>query len=429
MAQARRVFPYVVDPEIDSYITRLGNRLLANSDLPNNEFHFYLIDRPDINAFAIPGGYISLNTGLIANTTTESELAGVMAHEIVHVTQRHLPRMIARQKELTVPAAAAIIGGILLGGQAGAAAIVSSNAGLIGDQLSYTRDFEREADAFGIRILVKSGFDPNGMPNFFKILKDKTRLLDTNAPEFLRTHPLTINRISESENRAQKYNVARVSSSSDYYYMREKIRALAENKRTDKVVDDFKARLDETPIGLKPYVEYGYAYALMENKQYQPAGKIAKRLRNEQPDNPYLDNLLAQIHASAGNFNESIKIIKTAVEKHPNNNALKTDYADILLKAGQAKQSETVLRKLIQKDKNNTFLYRLYAQANGELGNTFESHRALGEFHYLRGNYQKSLDHFHQAKNNAGDSYYNQASIDARIQEVQDERLLIEQKN
>jgi len=429
MAQARRAFPYVVDPEIDSYITRLGNKLLLNSDLPNQEFHFYLIDRPDINAFAIPGGYISLNTGLIASTRTESELAGVMAHEITHVTQRHLPRMIARQKELTVPAAAAIIGGILLGGQAGAAAIISSNASLIGDQLSYTRDFEREADAFGIKILAKSGFDPNGMPEFFKTLKNKTRLLNSNAPEFLRTHPLTINRISESESRAQKYNQGAVASSSDYYYMREKIRALAENKRTDQVVASFKARLQETPADLKPYVEYGYAYALMENKQYPQARKIATRLRQADADNPYLDNLLAQIEANGGNFAESISIIKSAVDKHPDNIAVKTDYADILLKAGKAKQSESILRKLIQKDKQNTFLYRLYARANGEIGNSYESHRALGEFHYLRGNYQRSLDHFHQAKNNAGDSYYNQAGVDARIKEVQDERIVFEKKS
>ena len=429
ISQARRAFPYVVDPEIDSYITRLGNKLLSNSDLPNQQFYFYLIDRPDINAFAIPGGYISLNTGLIASTSTESELAGVLAHEITHVTQRHLPRMIARQKELTVPAAAAIIGGILLGGQAGAAAIIGSNASLIGDQLSYTRDFEREADAFGIKILVKSGFDPNGMPGFFKTLKDKTRLLNSNAPEFLRTHPLTVNRISETENRAQKYKIGPVPSSSDYYYMREKVRALAENKRTDQVVESFKARLTETPADLKHYVEYGYAYALMEDKQYQPARKIAKRLRQVDDNNAYLDNLLAQIEANAGNFNESITVIKNAVDKFPNNNAVKTDYADILLKAGKAKESEAILRKLIQKDKQNTFLYRLYARANGEIGNSFESHRALGEFYFLRGNYQRSLDHLFQAKNNAGDSFYNQAGIDAKIKEVQDERILFEKKN
>ncbi len=429
MAQARQAFPYVVDPEIDSYITRLGNRLLLNSDLPDQQFHFYLIDRPDINAFAIPGGYISLNTGLIANTKTESELAGVMAHEITHVTQRHLPRMIARQKELTVPAAAAIIGGILLGGQAGAAAIISSNASLIGDQLSYTRDFEREADAFGIKILAKSGFDPNGMVDFFKTLKSKTRLIDSNVPEFLRTHPLTDNRISESESRAQKYNIATVASSSDYYYMREKIRALAKSKRTDQVVDAFKARLEETSADLKPYVEFGYAYALMEDKQFAPARKIATQLRGADSNNPYLDNLLAQIEANAGNFNDSITVIKTAVDKYPNNVAVKTDYADILLKAGKAKESEAILRKLIQKDKQNPFLYRLYARANGEIGNNYESHRALGEFYYLRGNYQRALDHFHQAKNNAGESFYNQAGIDARIKEVQDERILFEKKN
>ena len=426
MAQARRAFPYVVDPEIDHYLTTLGNKLVANSDLYNQQFKFYLIDRQDINAFAIPGGYISINTGLIASTNTESELAGVLAHEITHVTQRHLPRMIARQKELTVPAAAAIIGGILLGGQAGAAAIISSNAGLIGDQLSYTRDFEREADTFGMQTLVKSGYDPNGMPDFFKTLQQKTRLLDSNAPEFLRTHPLTLNRISETQNRAERYDVVSIPSSADYYYMREKVRALAENKRTDEVVLAFKARLDETDAQLKKYVEYGYAYALMENKQYAAAQKIARRLRDEESDNPYLDNLLAQIETEAGNYQKAIALMKAAIEKHPRNTALKVDYADILLKSGKASQSEKLLRKLIQNDRENTFLYRLYARANGEIGNAFESHKALGEYYYLNSNYQQSLDHFHRAKNNAGDSYYNQASIDAKIKQVQEERTLFE---
>ena len=302
MSQARRAFPYVIDPEIDAYIGTLGNRLVANSDLNLQKFNFYLIARSDINAFAIPGGHISINTGLIASTKTESELAGVLAHEIVHVSQRHLPRMIARQKELTLPAAAAIIGGILIGGQAGAAAIVSSNAGLIGDQLSYTRDFEREADAFGMQILVKSGFNANGMPDFFKTLKQKTRLIDSNAPEFLRTHPLTINRISETENRAQRYPATRVGSSDDYFYMREKVRALADNKRPDKVASEFSARLDGKDTGLKRFIEYGYAYALMENKQYPQARKIAAELIAQDPENPYLDNLLAQIESNSGNL-------------------------------------------------------------------------------------------------------------------------------
>ena len=426
MSQARGAFPYVVDPEIDAYISKLGNNLVANSDYAQQSFKFYLIARSDINAFAIPGGYISLNTGLIASTKTESELAGVLAHEIVHVTQRHLPRMIARQKELTLPAAAAIIGGILLGGQVGAAAIVGSNAGLIGDQLSYTRDFEREADAFGMQILVKSGFNANGMPDFFKTLKDQTRLIDTSAPEFLRTHPLTINRISETESRAQRYPASNIKSSSDYYYMREKVRALADNTRPDKVAQAFKARIDDADVDLKKYIEYGYAYALMENKQYPQALNIAYRLHDQEPDNPYLDNLIAQIESSAGNFDKALKVMKSATQRHPSNHSLKIDYADILLKSGDAAKSEKLLRQLIQDDKENTFLYRLYARANGELGKTFDSQKALGEFYQLRGQYKQALDHFFRAKNQAGDSYYNQASIDAKIQEVQQERAIFD---
>lgn len=426
MAQARRSFPYVVDPEIDTYLNSLGNRLLSNSDLSGDKFYFYLIDSPEINAFAIPGGYISINTGLFDSTKNESELAGVLAHEITHVTQRHMPRMIAHQKEMTLPLAAAVIGGILLGGQAGTAAIMGSNAGMIGDQLSYSRDFEREADSIGIRILSQSGFDPAGMPDFFNTLQTRTRLLESNAPEFLRTHPLTVNRISESESRAAKLKKGEVASSPDYYYMREKISALARNNNQGRVAAVFKARFAEAEEKSRPYVEYGYAYALMEDKQYDQAREIATRLRQQQPQNAYLDNLLAQIEASSGNFGKAIEIMKNATGKHPNNLALKTDYADILLKAGKAGESAKILRKLIQKDKGNPFLYRLYARANGEIGDVYESHRALGEYYYLRSDYQQALDHLYQANQNAGDNYYNQAGVDARIREVQDEKLLME---
>ena len=167
---------------------------------------------------------------------------------------------------------------------------------------------------------------------------------------------------------------------------------------------------------------------LMENKQYPQAREIATQLKSNDPDNPYLDNLVAQIESEAGNFKKAISVMKAATENHPNNMALKTDYADILLKGGQAKASEKILRKLIQKDRGNSFLYRLYAQANGELGNNFESQKALGEFYQLRGNYQKSLDHLHQARSNAGEDYYNQASIDALIKEVQEEKILFEKE-
>lgn len=426
MSQARRAFPYVTDPEIDAYIGNLGNKLVANSDLNQQKFHFYLIDRSDINAFAMPGGHISINTGLIANTKTESELAGVVAHEIVHVSQRHLPRMIARQKELSLPAAAAVIGGILLGGQAGAAAIVSSNAGLIGDRLSYTRDFEREADTFGMQILVKSGFDATGMPDFFNTLMQKTRLIDSTAPEFLRTHPLTINRISETENRARQYPPTNIISSDDYFYMREKVRALADNARPDRVAEEFNSRLQGANEELKPYVQYGYAYALMENKQYPEARKIAEQLRGHEPANPYLDNLLAQIESNAGNFNQAVDIMKTATERHPFSHSLKIDYADILLRSGNATAAERLLRDLIKDDRENTFLYRLYARANGEIGNAFESQKALGEYYQLRGEYRRALDHFHRAKNQAGESFYNQASIEAKIKEALQEKAIFD---
>jgi beta-barrel assembly-enhancing protease len=208
MRQIRRSGKLVQDPELNDYLQQLGYRLAAASDAPGYGFTFFLVDDPSINAFAGPGGYIGVHTGLLLAARNESELAGVLAHEIAHVTQRHLLRAYEAAQRMSLPTAAALLAAILIGSQdsqAGQAALVGLQAASAQYQINFTRANEHEADRVGIQTLVRSGIDPRGMPDFFERLHQQTRLYGNRLPEFLSTHPVTTSRIAETAARAEAH--------------------------------------------------------------------------------------------------------------------------------------------------------------------------------------------------------------------------------
>jgi len=184
-----------------------------------------------LNAFAVPGGYIVFHTGLILTTETESELASVVGHEIAHLSQRHLPRMIAKAEASKLPTTAAIIASLLIGGQVGVAGVTLANANLISNQLAYSREFEKEADAIGIQMMSNSGFDPQGTASFFDKLQRYTLVTSDDVPEFLRSHPLSYTRVAEAESRLAALPKQRHSSSIEFHLVKAKIRALHSDNR------------------------------------------------------------------------------------------------------------------------------------------------------------------------------------------------------
>ncbi len=217
------------DAEIQQYIQTLGEKLVANSDAPAHPFHFFVVLENDINAFAGPGGYIGVNSGLLIMTEAESELASVMAHEIAHVTQRHLFRAAEAAQRLTIPTMAATLAAILLGSQSpamGQAAIMAIQAGSVQFQINFTRENEEEADRVGMQALAHAQFDPRSMPTFFERLQQSTRYYGQNIPEFLRTHPVTASRISDTRGRADTYPYKQYPDSLYYQLTKAKIQAL-----------------------------------------------------------------------------------------------------------------------------------------------------------------------------------------------------------
>ena len=244
LRQLIRERTYVDDPELNAYINQLGAQIAQNASLRGTPITLHLIENPDLNAFAVPGGHITLHTGLILTTEDESELASVVGHEIAHISQRHLPRMLAKEQASKLPAAAAILASVLVGGQAGLAGFTVANAALLSNQLAYTRDFEREADSIGIKLLAEADFDPAAMGRFFNTL-DRYGGLGDEGPEFLRTHPLSYTRIAEAENRAGAFSPRDYPVGRAFLFAQAKIRT-SYSRRGQDVIDYFKDRAEKS---------------------------------------------------------------------------------------------------------------------------------------------------------------------------------------
>jgi predicted Zn-dependent protease len=193
-------------PLLDRYINDLGFRLLAGIDNRVRDYRFFIVRQDSINAFALPGGYIGVNRGLIMQARTQHQLASVLAHEIAHVRLTHGLDMMEKSSELSSKAILSMLAGLLLGGidsEVGAAVLYGGVAGTQQAMVNFTRENEYEADRVGMDLLHRAHFDPDGMVEFFGIMSKLSGSSEIGNIEYLRTHPVNSNRIAEAENRAR----------------------------------------------------------------------------------------------------------------------------------------------------------------------------------------------------------------------------------
>jgi predicted Zn-dependent protease len=422
MRQARRQLKFLDDPELQQYISGLGNRIASQSNHIQHPFSFYIIDNTALNAFAVPGGFIVVHTGLILNTDSEAQLASVLAHEVAHINQRHIPRMLVAQEKGVGTAMLGIFAALLLfqAGEieGGEAAIAFSTAGLAQQQLNFTRTHEEEADRLGIELLVGAGFDARAMPRFFKKMLNWSRLYDTNLPEFLQTHPLTTRRIAETQDRAERYTARRSPDSSAFHHIRAKIRARSEEQPATAVAR-FAANLKQKRYANKNSEEYGYAIALMRNHQFKKARTIIRKLRLTKPDQINYQVIEAENELLANNIGKALKLIGTAYEKAPTNTALQSSYAKTLIRAKKHKKASKLLKIAIKQRPVEPSLHKLLAQAAGSANEKLKAHQALAEYHYLIGEPIKAVKQLQLAIQFAGENKYLKAGLQARIQELQ----------
>ena len=418
MRSVREALPVLDDPVLTDYVETLGRSLLAADGSAGGGFTFFVIDEPVINAFAGPGGYIGIYSGLVLAAETESELAAVMAHEIAHVTQRHLMRSIADQSKTALPATALLIAAAILGaqvsGDAAAAAIAGVQAATLQRQINFTRENEKEADRLGIVTLAGAGFDPYAMAGFFERLSKSSRVSESTAPELLRTHPVNTSRIADALGRADDFGARQKPDSLRFQLARAKLRERS-YKRPEQAVAHFQKTLREGRLRDETAERYGLALALERAGKLAEAKALLGQLRAGRPALVELIVLDASIDVKRGAVDQAVKGLGQAIEFSSGSWPLRVAYAEALLAARKPKQAIEELSAVARLRPGNAMLYDKLEQAAMRAGNLAATHRFRAEKLYAEGDVETAIRQLEIALRQRDIPYHDAALIQARL--------------
>ncbi|NMG66273.1 M48 family metalloprotease [Azoarcus indigens] len=418
IAQIRwRDAAYLDDPEVEEYVNRLGRKLAAVSNNPGQAFDFFVVKDSTLNAFALPGGYIGVHTGLILAAESESELASVLGHEIAHVTQRHIAQMVGHQSQAGMVMLASLLVAVLAArsnSQVSEAALAAGQAGALQSQLGYSRDFEREADRVGLQTLDAAGFDVRGMPGFFERLQRASRLYENNAPAYLRTHPLTSERISDMENRASALRYRQVPDSDDFRFVRAKLRAQA-GSPTD-ALRDMESRVAQTPSDFT--VRYGLARAQLRANRLDDAEATLAQARKEAPPSPFIETLAAELRTARKDPAGAVTLLSAARKSFPASTSLRYALIDAQIQAHRPADAAAGAREGIQARGDDVRLWQLLSRANSELGKRTAQHRAQAEVYVLQGTLPAAIEQLELARKAGDGDFYELSAVDARLRDL-----------
>jgi len=415
------------DPESTEYLQSLGSRIVTQATGDSAQrFSFFFVRDDTINAFALPGGFIGVNYGLVLATRNESQLAGVLAHEIAHVTQRHIARRVRSQGRQSIATMAAIVASILLGAATGSSdaamgGISMAQGAAMQQQINFTRANETEADRVGMSFLAAAGFDPYGMPDFFETMGRRTSLSATgrNAlPEILQSHPVTTNRIAESRSRAAQFkDVRQVAESVSYSLTRERLRVLTAppEQNVRRYYADRREQQAQT-VGER----YGEALANYQSGSSSAALDALTELARAHPQVPMLQSTLGQALMSAGATDEALDTFRRALTVSPRNIPLTTRYAEALLKAGQAKTAHAVLLDLFNNVAPTPAQIRFTALAASTAGDTADAAYYMSEYHISTGNLPLSVAQLETALAVPNITAVQRSRFQARLDEVRE---------
>ncbi|MCC5826997.1 MAG: M48 family metallopeptidase [Alkalimonas sp.] len=404
MRQARGSLPMAYDPLLDEYINALGNRLVANANDVRFPFRFYWIDDRNINAFATLGGHIASHTGTLAISESESEFASVIAHEIAHVTQRHIARFVEAQSQRAPLTLAGLLGAIVLATvnpEAGMAAMMATQGAQAQASINFTRSNEQEADRIGMQILSDAGFDPHAVPDFFRRLSERSRFMNQQLA-FLQTHPLSQARVTDTRLRAERFPKRYVPDSQDYTLAKARILARFQHKNED-VVTIFKQRLQQ-PGGNTRANQYGLAIAYLDAKRYAEAEKLIMELLEKDEYNLYYLDVYTDVLLGLNRATEALEMLEHHYRIRPNNQVVTLNYANAAIKAGGNRLAIHLLKNMLHYKEDNILAYDLIAKAYQNLEDYARFYEARSDFYYQLANYPRAIDDLQEALNHLSSS-------------------------
>ncbi len=431
----------VQDIEIIDYLNELGNKLVAASSDKLQKFNFFVVQDNAINAFAMPGGVIGVHTGLIAVSNSESELASVLGHEIGHVSQHHLARMLAAQKYDTFKNIAGIALALLVARsnpELANGALAASSAVGVQRQLDYTREHEREADRVGLSILDAANFDVRAMPAFFTTLQRGTRFTEGTAPSFLRTHPLTAERITDVANRVETMAYRQVADSLTFNLVKAKLRA--NTGLAQDAVEQFQDNISEHRFANEVAEHYGLAVAMLRKNDVAGAQNQMQWLRksaqnnieqnigqnNEQSvrtehsmfESPMIENLAARIEVVRNNPLAAAAQYAKGLSAFPQHRGLIYGYAEHFLAINQFDKAIKLVQDKQNLYPNDAYFYEILAKAFAAKNKNLLRFQAQGEAYFRQYNVQKAIEQMELAAKAKDGNFYEQSIVEARLKQL-----------
>jgi predicted Zn-dependent protease len=426
MRQLRRAAPYLDDAELADYLDRFAAPLVATPAAGGQSFEFFAILDSSINAFALPGGFIGVNTGLLMAAESESEVAAVLAHEIGHVTQRHIARMLAQQRQVSLVAMAATILALLAARsspQAAMGGVMLGSSLATGSMLSFSREAEREADRVGFEMLRQAGFDVQGMVSFFGRLQQASRFYETNAPAYLRTHPITGERIGDMQMRLRETRYRQRADSLEFTLLRARLRATAdgtlEGRRTARDIAEQAVR-QSPKAGPAPW--FGLASVAHAQRDWARVdAALAQAQALAGGPHPYFEALAARSRLGAGDARAAAERATKGLARFPDARALARLQAEALVAAGEPAEALRLLREHLLVWRSDARLWQLLSQSHEALGQRADAHRAAAEQYLLMGSPLAALDQLRRAQRAGDTDFYTASMIDARIRDVEED--------
>lgn len=400
---------------IQEYVEGLLFSMVRHSAMEDKRLEVLIVDSPSLNAFAVPGGIVGVNTGLFLYANTEAEFASVLAHELSHLSQRHFARSVAERKSNAVANLAGLLAGVLLaataGGDAGLAVLSATQAASLEANLRYSRQNEQEADRIGMDVLVNAGYDPNAMGGMFESMLKATRYVGYQAPEYLRTHPLTENRVNDAISRARQHPKRFFPLSPDYPLMKARIEA-SESGSPDQAVRKFQALVNGDPSLAN---RYGLALAYKQALKLSEARTVSKQLFEEDPENRLFGLLYSELISAFGDSKQAEDIIRGYLQKRPMSYSLNMALANTLKQAARFSEASAVLRAETKRRPADAAVWYEYAETLGLAGEMLELHKARAEYFMLVGAYDRAIRQLQFAKREIPNNPIEIAVIDEKI--------------
>ena len=415
------------DPQLQQYIQDLGRQISSHSDNPHLNFGFYVIDDDEINASTLPGGFIVVNSGLILLTDNEDELAGVIAHETGHVTQRHLARQLEDQKDQTFINLATMLAAVVAASRASdpdvaVGALASAQASIIQHQINYTRGDEEEADRVGIATLARAGFQPQGMVDFFAAMQKSSSLNGYDKiPEFLLDHPLDLNRMTEAQNRASQLHVEPRPDSRSYALMKQRLEAMQNNFGTTQQLADFQGRIASSSGWDKVAARYGLALVYQKAGRYDEAVQAMQSLVQQYDDVIAFRIGLADAEIHASHLQAGIDTYAEAMRLFPDSAPLILSFANDLIDAGKAQRAIDLLMPLSLDSHGGPEAVHLLAKAYDKNGDPADSHYYMSEYYLVNGLPAAAVDQLRIALATPGIDSVQRQRYRARLHRVEEE--------